>query len=302
MKSGRILIIDDDQHVYDTVDAMLTDIAQETLWAPLPERGIVMAMQEDPDVILLDINMPNMDGVKVCRHLQETDSTRDIPILFLTVERKIASLAHALDSGGSDYILKPFNEIDLRARVRVALRTKYMIDLLREQARIDPLSGLANRAALDETITAHIAAYERHEQPFALLMLDLDNFTKINDSHGHAVGDDLLRTLANELEASCRPYDKPCRYGGDEFAVILGRVEGEKSLRAARRILVGVGNIAVQVEDREIDATCSAGLVSTAELKAKFTGKALIEAADAALYDAKEAGRDRLCVAKLRSS
>ncbi len=302
MQHGRILIIDDDQHIYHSVDGMLADIVEETLWAPLPERGIAMALQDAPDVILLDMNMPNMDGLKVCRHLQETDATRDIPIVFLTVERNVASLARALESGASDYILKPFNEVDLRARVRVALRAKQLVDLLKEQARIDPLSGLANRAALDETINAQIASYERHEQPFALLMLDLDHFKERNDRYGHAVGDDLIRVLAKELLISCRPYDKPCRYGGDEFAVVLGQVEGDQAVQAARRILGSVSNVAVKVGGHEIDITCSAGLVSTADLSERLTLKALFEAADAALYEAKEAGRDQLCLAKPSTS
>jgi diguanylate cyclase (GGDEF)-like protein len=294
MQGARILIIDDDQHVFGNVRDLLADLAHEVEWANLPEQGIRLAMQARPDVILLDVNMPGMDGLKVCRHLKEAETTRDIPVIFLTVERNLSSLSRALDCGGADYILKPCNEIDLRARVRVALRTKRMIDLLKEQARIDALTGLSNRAAMDQAISSAVAAHQRLGQPFALLMIDVDNFKKINDNHGHGVGDDVLREVAAALRARCRPYDLPCRYGGDEFGIVLGQTEGGHAERAAARILECIRNMLLPGEREPLSVTCSGGLASTTDLVPGFTPGDVIKSADEALYEAKQAGRDRM--------
>jgi diguanylate cyclase (GGDEF)-like protein len=297
MKSVRVLIIDDDRHVFTSVSELLTGLADEVEWASLPERGIRMAMQMRPDIILLDINMPNMDGLKVCRHLKEAEATRDVPVLFLTIESNVSSLARALDCGGADYILKPFNEIDLRARVRVALRTKRMIDLLKEQARIDALTGLSNRAGLDTALSSSVAAHERLGQPFALLMLDIDRFKKINDEHGHGVGDEVLREIAASLRLGCRPYDTPCRFGGDEFGIVLDQTEGEHARMTGVRILERIRLLSPGEARSALAVSCSAGVASTAELRAGFTVDDIVKAADAALYRAKRDGRDRLRIA-----
>jgi diguanylate cyclase (GGDEF)-like protein len=297
MKSVRVLIIDDDRHVFTSVSELLTGLADEVEWASLPERGIRMAMQMRPDIILLDINMPNMDGLKVCRHLKEAEATRDVPVLFLTIESNVSSLARALDCGGADYILKPFNEIDLRARVRVALRTKRMIDLLKEQARIDALTGLSNRAGLDTALASSVAAHERLGQPFALLMLDIDRFKKINDEHGHGVGDEVLREIAASLRLGCRPYDTPCRFGGDEFGIVLDQTEGEHARMTGVRILEKIRLLSPGEARSALAVSCSAGVASTAELRAGFTVDDIVKAADAALYRAKRDGRDRLRIA-----
>jgi two-component system cell cycle response regulator len=298
MNHVRVLIIDDDLHVFQGVSELLDGLSDEVEWASRPERGIRMAMQSPPDLILLDVNMPNMDGLKVCRLLKEAELTRDVPILFLTAERNTSSLARALDCGGADYILKPFNAIDLRARVRVALRTKRMMDLLKEQARIDALTGLSNRAALDAALDAAVAAHERLGQPFAFLILDVDHFKHVNDQHGHGIGDDVLREVAAELRLGCRPYDTPCRFGGDEFGIVLDQTECSQARQAGSRILESIRQVRVDEAQANIAITCSGGVASTAEMPDQFTVDDIIKAADSALYRAKEAGRDRLCVAE----
>jgi two-component system cell cycle response regulator len=292
------LIIDDSEQIHREVTAALpSQVVDRLLHAMNPGDGIRMALEHRPDLILLDINMPNMDGLKVCRHLKEAEATRDVPVLFLTIESNVSSLARALDCGGADYILKPFNEIDLRARVRVALRTKRMIDLLKEQARIDALTGLSNRAGLDTALSSSVAAHERLGQPFALLMLDIDRFKKINDEHGHGVGDDVLREIAASLRLGCRPYDTPCRFGGDEFGIVLDQTEGEHARTTGVRILERIRLLTPGEARSALTVSCSAGVASTAELRPGFTVDDIVKAADAALYRAKRDGRDRLRIA-----
>jgi len=289
------LVIDDDQHVHEEVeDALVPLLCAKVLRARSPGEGIRLALDHRPSVILLDVNMPDIDGLKVCRLLKENPGTRDVPVVFITVERRVEHLAQALDCGAVDYIAKPFHRVELQARVRVALRSQQLIELLKEQARIDALTGLHNRAALEDAVRAAASAYERTGAPASLLMLDVDHFKEVNDSHGHGVGDDVLRALGAAIRGCCRPYDTPCRYGGDEFVVIFGQVEGADGRRAAERLLGALREVRVPAGEDVLGVRVSAGLVSTEGLARTAEGARLIEAADAALYRAKQAGRDRL--------
>jgi diguanylate cyclase (GGDEF)-like protein len=292
----RLLLIDDDRSTHQALDRELADEPFEILHALVPEEGIRLALRERPSVILLDLNMPGMDGLKVCRHLKDTPGTRDTPILFLTVDRNVDHLARALECGGSDYLLKPFHPVELRARLAAALRVQRMIALLRDQAWIDPLTGLKNRAAMDDALRAVAAAFERVEQPAALLLLDLDYFKEINDANGHGVGDQLLRGVGDALRSVCRPYDTPCRMGGDEFAVVYAQTDGASAVRAAQRAVAAIGAVQVAGPRGPIRASCSAGLCSSAGFVEAFTAEKLFATADARLYQAKQAGRGRLVV------
>lgn len=297
MADIQVLVIDDDATTHLSVrEALDPGTAERILCARQPGDGIRLALEHRPDLILLDINMPGMDGFKVCRALKENPSTRDIPILFLTVDRNMVHLARAFDCGAADYLRKPVNPIELRARVRVAVRGKRLVDLLKEQARIDALTGLANRSALDDALHGASAAYERTGQPVAFMMLDVDHFKEINDTYGHGIGDDVLRSIAHAIQACCRPYDTASRFGGDEFAVIFGQTEGGDAQTAARRLLGHLRTVEVIASGASVRFTSSAGLVSTAELPDGFEAADLVKVADAALYRAKGEGRDRLVV------
>jgi diguanylate cyclase (GGDEF)-like protein len=289
-----VLVIDDDVGIHDEIDAILEHVVDRIFHSTRPDEGIRMAISHLPDVILLDINMPGMDGLKVCRHFKETEELRDTPVLFLTVDKSVRQIAKALDVGGADYIMKPCSEVELRARVRVALRTKQMFDMLKEQARVDALTGLKNRAALDDALGASMAAYERLGQPMSLLMLDLDHFKQVNDAHGHGIGDQLLQRVGAVVNARHRPYDVACRFGGDEFAVVYARSELPDAKRASQRLLAGLSEIVLVVGEKQITPTASAGLVSISEMPPGVQPDELLKAADAALYRAKCAGRNRL--------
>jgi two-component system cell cycle response regulator len=235
------------------VERRLEGVVDQVLMTDSPTKGIQIASQEKPDVILLDVNMPQLDGFKVCRHLQENPTTRDIQILFLTADRNPDNLAKALDAGASDSISKLFNAVELEARVRVALRTKQMIDL--------------------------------------------DHFKKINDTYGHGVGDDVLRKVGASIRADCRPYDTACRFGGDEFGVILAQAEIACGQQIAERILDGINEIKIRAGSDKIKVTCSAGLASATEMPNGFEPDDLLKVADEALYSAKSEGRNRLAIA-----
>lgn len=297
MAGITILVIDDDVSIHRAVERRLEGVVDQVLKADSPIKGLQIAIQDKPDVILLDVNMPQIDGFKVCRNLQENPTTRDIPIVFLTADQSPGNLAKALDAGASDYISKPFNAIELEARVRVALRTKQMIDLLRERARIDAVTGLNNRAAMDDNLIAATAAFKRTGQPLAFLMIDLDHFKIINDTYGHGVGDDVIRRVGASIRASCRAYDIACRFGGDEFGVILAQADTATAEQISKRILEKINSITIRAGGDEIKVACSGGLASATELPSDFESADLLKAADEALYRAKSEGRYRLVVA-----
>jgi two-component system cell cycle response regulator len=213
------------------------------------------------------------------------------------VDTNVVHLARALDCGATDYIRKPVNPIELQARVRVALRDKQLVDLLKEQARIDALTGLWNRAALDDALVGAAAAHERTAQPVSFLMADMDHFKKVNDGYGHGIGDQLLRSAGSAVKACCRPYDIPCRFGGDEFGVIFGQIEGPKAHCAAKRLLSRLRDVAVTVGTNTLTITASAGLATSDVLRDGFSAQDMLKSADAALYRAKKEGRNRLVVA-----
>lgn len=298
MAQIRALVIDDDPSIHRQVEeALCPQIVDAVLANDKSSDGIRMALAEPPDVILLDVNLPVMDGFKVCQLLKENLLTRDVPIIFLTVDKNVVHLARALDCGAADWISKPVNPIELKARVRVVLREKAMVDLLKEQARLDALTGLHNRAAFDDALTAAASAWDRTRTPVSLLLLDLDHFKRVNDDHGHGVGDEMLRAVGVAIRGCCRPYDMPCRFGGDEFAVILNQSTGEAAVCATIRLRETLDLVEIEAGDTRLHPGTSAGLVSTAGLDRSFEPAELVEAADAALYQAKNAGRDQLAVA-----
>lgn len=295
MAEDVILLIDDDEGVHREADRVLgSPLAHRLLHARLPGDGIRMAVEQCPDVILLDINMPDMDGFKVCRALKENAKTRDIPILFLTVDTRVNHIARALDCGAVDYVAKPFNGVELGARIRVALRGKQLIELLKDQARVDALTGLMNRAALDDALSAVVASCVRTGTVASLLMFDIDFFKQINDRHGHGVGDEVLRAIGACVRKCSRPYDTPCRYGGDEFAVIYGQTEGQDAVSAANRLVAEIRQIRVPAGRQMIGVSVSGGLVTTAQLDEFSTPADLMKQADLCLYAAKESGRNRI--------
>lgn len=291
---ATLLLVDDDDHVHGSIEPPLAGTIHEFLHATAPEDGLRLALSELPDVILLDVNMPGIDGLKICRLLKESPTTRDIPVLFLTIDRNVGNLERAFDIGGSDYILKPFNDVELRARVRTALRTKRAFDLMKEQARMDGLTGLENRAALESSLEAAVASYQRHGHPLSLLMIDLDEFKQVNDTFGHGIGDDLLRCVGGCLREGSRPYDVPSRYGGDEFVVLLGHTEGATACMVAERILARLRAAEFAVHGELMPIRASAGLATSAGMRDDFSGDDLLKTADRALYAAKRNGGNQL--------
>ncbi len=289
-----LLVVDDDPKIHPLIDFHLEGVVEKILHAESPLVGLRMAKEHLPDVVLLDIDMPVMDGYAWCRELKSDEDIRDSQVLFLTVESDEHQIVRALDSGGADYVTKPFNVVVLRARVRAALRTKRLVDLLKREARVDGLTGLPNRRVFEDTLEQYWAAHERHAESLAVVMLDLDHFKAINDELGHGIGDEVLRQAGKAMQGSQRGYELAYRLGGDEFVMFLRGVDEAGAVSAVQRILDAIGDMRLLVGDREVGITASAGIANMSAASSALGTTRLLEIADAALYRAKAEGRARL--------
>jgi two-component system cell cycle response regulator len=212
------------------------------------------------------------------------------PVIFLTAHAQTTARVAGLDAGAVDYIVKPFDEAELTARVRAALRTKAVRDRLVEQATRDALTGLLNRREIDVQAESAVKLAERHGRPVSFLVADLDHFKQINDRHGHAAGDEVLREAARRIRAACRGSDIVGRYGGEEFLVILPETEASQAITTGDKLRRVLSERPIESDLVEIPVTASVGV---AEWAVGMTRTSLFAAADEALYEAKRLGRNR---------
>lgn len=291
--NSRVLLIDDSAPVHRLVEVWLRPLNVEFHGAFGSEAGIDQARSLRPDVILLDVCLQDGDGYELCRRIKADPLISTTPVVFLSAESRIEEKVKALDLGALDYIVKPFHPAEFQARVRVALRTKYLIDLLSDRARIDGLTGLHNRAFFDERLEAELAQARRYGSQFSCIILDIDHFKRVNDTHGHLIGDEVLRHVASTVSRRCRREDVVCRYGGEEFAILMPQVGLAGAITLAEDLRQNIASIEFRSADQTISLTCSFGVAEYTADPAVTTP--LTQRADEALYYAKRTGRDRVC-------
>lgn len=292
----RLLMIDDSKTVHHFLNEALADEGVEVFHAFDPDEGFASARTIRPDLILLDVVMPKLSGFDLCRRLKQEPSTVDIPIIFLSGAGDPFNKIQGLDLGAVDYVVKPFNPGELQARVRSALRTKRLVDMLSELAEVDALTGLRNRLYFDRRLTEGITTARRTGAEISLLMMDIDNFKHCNDSYGHPVGDRVLKMVADTVHESVRCCDVACRYGGEEFAVIFPGTTLDDAAEIAEHLRSEIGSRSFNCRDGRVAVTVSGGVASTSCLDGYFDLPAdfLVQAADSALYRAKDDGRNRI--------
>jgi len=289
---NRVLVIDDEQSIHKLIAARLRPEGIVVTGELDGVRGIARAITESIDLILLDVGLPNLDGFQVCRKLKEHPSTRNIPIIFLTSDSTMEAKIRGLDMGAVDYVTKPFEQAELRARVRAGLRTKRLQDILERQSFLDGLTGLWNRPYLDQRLESELNVAHRYGRPLGLMMTDIDHFKVVNDTHGHLFGDIVLQGVAEELRGYARRSDIVARYGGEEFAVLLTDTPLSAGTFVAERLRASVENRRFEVHDQVVTVTASFGLACTENIVGNVTPEALIDAADRALFASKDAGRN----------
>ncbi len=289
---NRVLVIDDEESIHKLIAVRLRPEGI-TVTAELDGvRGIARAITEAPDLILLDVGLPNLDGFQVCRKLKEHPSTRNIPIIFLTGDTTMEAKIRGLDMGAVDYVTKPFEQAELRARVRAGLRTKRLQDILERQSFLDGLTGLWNRPYLDRRLESELNVAHRYGRPLGLMMTDIDHFKLVNDTYGHLFGDVVLQGVAEELRGYARRSDVVARYGGEEFAVLLTDTPLSAGTFVAERLRASVENRRFDAQGQLVTVTASFGLACTENIVGQVTPEALIDAADRALFASKDAGRN----------
>lgn len=311
----KALLIEDTLTSATLVSHQLRKIGIEPIVARNGETGIELYKQEHPDLILLDIIMPGMDGFEVARRIRQLEQFGEwTPIIFLTARTSDADLEKAISVGGDDYLIKPVSETVLAAKVRAMQRiaqmrfsllvlTRKLDDANQELTRLsslDGLTGISNRRQFDETLLREWRRLGRQGRPLSMLLCDVDYFKQFNDSYGHQVGDECLKAVARTLKDTLRrPADLVARYGGEEFAVILPDTEitGALQVAEAMRSAVEGLNITHRYSKGASVVTISIGVASTTPSRTGSDSSVLLKRADDALYRAKQAGRNRIAAA-----
>lgn len=293
---SKILIVDDEKVNIDVLVGLLKP-NYKIAAAKSGEQALIRLEKPPlPDLILLDIMMPDMDGYQVCRIIKETPATRGIPVIFITGKNDEQDEARGFQAGAVDYIVKPFSPPVALARVKTHIELKRRGDMLEQLAGLDGLTGIPNRRQFDRSLSSEWVRSVRHGHAISLILIDIDYFKFFNDHYGHTEGDDCLKKVANAIfKDMVRAEDLAARYGGEEFACILPQTEKQGALIVANRILDSVRNLNIpHAHSAAADhVTVSIGVATT------FPGSEgralnLVEAADRVLYQAKRQGRDRI--------
>lgn len=257
----------------------------------------IIAKLGAPDLILLDVMMPEMDGYEVCRRLKQVPETRNVPVIFITAKSEATDEEHGLKLGAVDYIAKPFHLPIVVARVRNHINLKKKTDLLELQAMLDGLTEIPNRRRFDEVLEIEWKRALRAGTSLSVVMADIDYFKLYNDHYGHGAGDICLKKVAASLaSATKRPSDLPARYGGEEFVVILPETDAEGADIFAERFRSQVEQLLIPHEYSVASGyvTVSVGLACTTPNE-KMTPADLLATADHKMYEAKASGRNRVC-------
>lgn len=291
-----ILCIDDDRDILNLLEKILAGAGYTVITAANGRQGISEALIRKPDLILLDIVMPGMDGYEVCKKIKDKEETKNIPVIFITAKKEDEDEAKGLKIGAVDYIRKPFYPPIVKSRVRTQLDLKLKTDMLEKLVSIDGLTNIYNRRKFDETLKLEWKRAMRNKLPLSLIMSDIDHFKGYNDHYGHTAGDDCLRRVSQGLKNLLqRPADLLARYGGEEFAVILPETDYKGAIYISAILLKGIEDLNISYPHSPIvgHVTISIGIATSIPGKNCNTPLQLIEAADSMLYVAKQNGRNQ---------
>ncbi|HDL17955.1 MAG TPA: diguanylate cyclase [Bacteroidetes bacterium] len=310
-RKPKILVVDDVPLNVELLRTYLNTAGYLVFEAGNGEKALEMVAQKKPDLLLLDIMMPKMNGFEVCKRLKSDPKTRFIPIVMVTALQSVEDKVQGIEAGADDFITKPFNKMELLARVRSLLRIKFLYDelvkkiyqldqakkRLQQLAITDGLTGLYNYRFFKEQLLHEINRAARHNLSLSLVMLDIDNFKIYNDANGHPAGDEVLRRIAKLLQNNIRKIDIAARYGGEEFVIILPEASPESARVVTEKIRRLVEEEPIPFENKQPNGklTVSLGL-ATYPTEAE-DGKQLVSTADQRLYKAKQSGRNQVVFA-----
>lgn len=304
----KVLMVEDSKVAIKAITGYLEDIGVQPLVAETGNAGIELYQRERPDIILLDIILPDINGYEVAKQVRKLQGKDDwTAIIFLSVMSKDDDLARGIEAGGDDYLMKPVGRVVLQAKVaamyRLVRMQRALVNLteqlnqanqeLHRVSMTDGLTGIANRRLFDETLQREWRRCARIQKPISVVMLDVDYFKKFNDRYGHQAGDECLKAAAKVIASAVpRASDLAARYGGEEFVLILSETDGEGARWVANRIRQQVAGLKVENEDSPLHfVTISCGISTVVPSEDKPVDK-LVKSADNALYLAKKQGRN----------
>lgn len=292
----RVLVVDDERFNLNILAELLKS-EYTVILAKSGKQAVERAIKQPPDLILLDVMMPEMDGYQVIRELKSTDLTRNIPVIFITALGAAEEEEKGLLLGAVDYIVKPFNPAIVRARVGAHMKIVRQRKLLENEALLDGLTEMPNRRNYDERFRRNWKRAVRDKTPISVALLDVDFFKQYNDNYGHARGDEVLKAIASTITGELkRPADFAARWGGEEFVILLPDTgaQGARELVEWTRLAVEKIKIEHVYSEASNVVTISAGGVTILPDNDDDPGQ-MIEIADQMLYKAKESGRNRIC-------
>jgi two-component system cell cycle response regulator len=299
-RNGRILVIDDRRASYERIAKVLAGEHKVDIEGD-PQEALFHAAEGDYDLLIVSLALENFDALRLCSQVRSLERTRNVPILVVVEVEDNARLLRGLEIGVNDYLVRPIDANELLARVRTQIRKRRYGARLRDNVQMsmelavtDPLTALYNRRYMESHVTSLVEQALARGKPLALLVLDIDYFKAVNDVHGHDAGDDVLREFATRLKKSIRGIDLACRYGGEEFVVVMPETDMAVAAIVAERIRRRIAGepFSIRSGAAALDVTISVGIAALSGVS--DTPAAIIKRADQALYRAKRDGRNRV--------
>jgi two-component system cell cycle response regulator len=299
-RSGRVLIVDDRAASHERIAAMLAEEQSVDVEAD-PSEALFRAADGNYDLLIVSLGLENFDALRLCSQLRSLDRTRNIPILAITEPDSNARMVRGLEIGVNDYLMRPIDKNELLARARSQVRKRRYTERLRDNVQIsiemaitDALTGLFNRRYMESHLASLLEQASARGKPLAVLVLDIDYFKSINDSHGHDAGDDVLREFALRTKRSIRGIDLACRFGGEEFVVVMPETDIAVAAMVAERLRrrIAAEPFAINAGGNSIPVTISIGIAALRG--AEDNAASVLKRADQALYRAKRDGRNRV--------
>jgi two-component system cell cycle response regulator len=299
-RNGRILIVDDRQTSYDRIVATLSDEHKVELETD-PAEALFHAAEGNYDLLIVSLGLQNFDGLRLCSQVRSLERTRNVPILAVAEADNNERLVRGLEIGVNDYLIRPIDKNEMLARVRTQIKKKRYTERLRDNANksiemaiTDALTGLNNRRYMETHLASLVEQAAARGKPIAALILDIDYFKAVNDRYGHDAGDDVLREFSLRIRKSIRNIDLACRYGGEEFVIVMPETDMAVATMVAERIRrrIATEPFAIQQGAHNLEVTISIGIAAIGD--EGDTAAAILKRADTALYRAKRDGRNRV--------